>query len=135
MYSDDISFKKALMDHKVYPTWQFIEYARKNIATVQYCYETINSIITKLSMKTLKWEQDLFSDYVEGVVVGGKKYQRVTVTTDNAPTYELRVAGEKVDPWFLFDKLLRDFFQYCMNGFDAIGQIANAGLLANNGKK
>lgn len=135
MYSDDISFKKALLDHKVYPAWQFIEYARKNLATVQYCYETINSIISKISMKTVKWEQDLFSDFVEDVVVDGKKYQRITVTTDNAPTYELRVAGEKVDPWFLLDKLLRDFFQYCMNGFDAIGQIANAGLLANNGKK
>ena len=51
------------------------------------------------------------------------------------PTYELRVAGEKVDPWFLFDKLLRDFFQYSMNAFDSISQIANAGLLANKGKK
>lgn len=135
MYSDDISFKTALMDHKVFSAWQFIEYTRKNIETVQYCFATLNSIISKLSTKTIRWEQDLFSDFVEDVVIDGKNARRITVTTDNMPIYELRVAGEKVDPWFLFDKLLRDFYQYCMNGFDSISQIANAGLLANKGKK
>ena len=45
------------------------------------------------------------------------------------------MAEEKVDPWFLFDKLLRDFYQYSMDSLDSISQIANAGLLANNGKK
>lgn len=135
MYSDDNTFKTALMDHKVYSAWQFIEYTRKNIETVQYCFATLNSIISKLSTKTVRWEQDLFSDFVEDIVVEGKKARRITVTTDNMPVYELHVAGEKVDPWFLFDKLLRDFYQYCMNGFDSISQIANAGLLANKGKK
>ena len=135
MYSDDNNFQAALMDHKVYSAWQFIEYTRKNIETVQYCFSTLNSIISKLSTKTVRWEQDLFSDFVEDIVVEGKKARRITVTTDNMPVYELRVAGEKVNPWFLFDKLLRDFYQYCMNGFDSISQIANAGLLANKGKK
>lgn len=59
----------------------------------------------------------------------------MTVTTSNSPSYELRVAGEEVDPWFLFDKLVRDFYQYTMNSFDSMSQIANSGLLANRGKK
>lgn len=96
---------------------------------------TIKNIIEKLTMKTVRWEQDLFSDFVEDIIVDGKRAKRITVTTDNQPVYELRVAGEKVDPWFLFDKLLRDFFQYSMNSLDSISQIANAGLLANNGKR
>ncbi len=135
MYTNDADFKTALLDHKVYSAWQFIEFTRKNIETVQYCYETLNGVISKMSMKTVWWQQNLFSDFVEDVVVDGKQARRITVTTDNMPTYEMHVAGEKVDPWFLFDKLLRDFFQYCMNGFDSISQIANAGLLANSCKK
>lgn len=134
MYSNDSDFKTALLDHKVFSAWQFIEYSRKNIETVQYCFDTLHSIISKMSTKTVRWEQDIFSDFTEEVI-DGKKTRKVTVTTENIPTYELRVAGDKVNPWFLFDKLLRDFYQYCMNSFDSIGQIANAGLLANNGKK
>ena len=61
--------------------------------------------------------------------------RHLSVTTENAPTYEVRVAGEKIDPWFLFDKLLRDFFQYTLNTFDSMSQIINAGILANKGKK
>ena len=114
MFADDNAFRTALMDHKVYSAWQFIEYTRKNIETVQYCFVTLNNIISKLSTKTVRWEQDLFSDFVEDVVFDGKKARRITVTTENMPVYELHVAGEKVDPWFLFDKLLRDFYQYCM---------------------
>ena len=36
---------------------------------------------------------------------------------------------------FLIYKLLRDFYQYCMNSLDSINQIANDGLQENNGKK
>ena len=35
----------------------------------------------------------------------------------------------------MIQKLIRDFYQYLRNSFDSIGQIANAGLLANKGKK
>lgn len=135
MYTDDYNFQKDLLTHKVYTSWQFIQFTRKNIETVQYCYETIKSIIEKLTIKTVRWEQNLFSDFIEDVIVDGNQAKKVAVTKDNIPSYELRVAGEKVNPWFLFDKLLRDFFQYCMNSLDSISQIANAGLLANNGKK
>ncbi len=131
----DESLKKDLISHKIYSSWQFIEYTEKNIKTVKYCADTINNIVDKMSIKTIRWEQDILSDFVDDVTADGKKVKRVTVTTDNTPTYELRVVGEKIDPWFLFDKLLRDFFQYAMNSFDSISQIINAGLLANKGKK
>ena len=135
MFTNDTELKDALLEHKIYSAWQFIEFTYKNIETVSYCYHTINNVINKMSMQTICWEQDLFSDFVEEFTSEGKKTQRVTITEDILPTYELRVVGEKIDPWFLFDKLVRDFFQYAMNAFDSISQIANAGLLANKGKK
>lgn len=127
--------KKDLIAHKIYTAWQYIEYTEKNIATVRYCADTLKQIIDKMAKKTVRWQQDIMSDFVDIITEDGKKAKSLSVTTDNAPTYEIRVAGVKVDPWFLFDKLLRDFFQYAMNSFDSMSQIVNAGLLANNGKK
>lgn len=134
MYSNDVDFKNDLLSHKVYTAWQFIEFTRKNIETTRYCHNTIKSLIDKMTVKTSWWEQNLFSDFIE-TEENGKTLRKISVTTENIPDYEVRVAGEKVDPWFLFDKLLRDFYQYAMNTLDSISQIANAGLLANNEKK
>lgn len=134
MYTDDIDFQKDLNKHKVYPAWQFIEYTRKNIDTVDYCKEAIKNLVDKMSVNTIRWEQDLFKDFAEEVEVDRHKATRVAVTTDNLPNYEVRVAGVKTNSRFLFDKLIRDFFQYAMNALDSISQIANAGLLANKGK-
>lgn len=131
----DSTLKKELIAHNIYSAWQFIEYTEKNIATVQYCSDTIKNIIDKMTTKTVRWQQDISSDFVDEVTKDGKNVKRLSVTTENAPTYEVRVAGEKIDPWFLFDKLLRDFFQYAMNTFDSMSQIINAGILANKGKK
>ena len=131
----DSTLKKKLIAHNIYSAWQFIEYTEKNIATVQYCSDTIKNIIDKMTTKTVRWQQDISSDFVDEVTKDGKNVKRLSVTTENAPTYEVRVAGEKIDPWFLFDKLLRDFFQYAMNTFDSMSQIINAGILANKGKK
>ena len=131
---DDV-LKRELIEHKIFSAWQFMEYTEKNIATVEYCANTIDSLIKKMTMKTVLWQQDISADFVDDVTEDGKPVKRLSVTTENSPTYEVRVAGEKVDPWFLFDKLLRDFFQYIMNSFDSISQIINAGLLANRGKK
>ena len=123
MTLNDEDLKKNLFKHKIYYAWQFIQFTRKNIETAQYCHKTIGNIIDKLSVKTVRWEQDLFSDFLEDVILDEKKAKRVTVTTENLPIYELRVASEKTDPWFLFDKLLRDFYQYSMNAFDALGYL------------
>ena len=131
----DEALKNELIAHKIFSAWQFIEYTEKNIATVNYCADTINSIIGKMTMKTVHWQQNIVADFVDDVTEDGKKIKRLSVTTDSSPIYELRVAGDKVDPWFLFDKCLRDFFQYAMNSFDSISQIINSGLLANRCKK
>lgn len=135
MFSTDLDFQRDLASHHVYTAWQFIEYTQKNISVAEYCADIIQKIIENMSKKTIRWEQNLFADFTEEEIVDGKKVKRTSITTDNLPVYELRVAGEKVDPWFLFDKLLRDFYQYTMNSFDSMSQIANSGLLANNGKK
>lgn len=131
----DSTLKKELIAHNIYSAWQFIEYTEKNIATVQYCSDTIKNIIDKMTTKTVRWQQNISSDFVDEVTEDGKNVKHLSVTTENASTYEVRVAGEKIDPWFLFDKLLRDFFQYTMNTFDSMSQIINAGILANKGKK
>ena len=131
----DSTLKKELIAHNIDSAWQFIEYTEKNIATVQYCSDTIKNIIDKMTTKTVSWQQNISSDFVDEVTEDGKNVKHLSVTTENAPTYEVRVAGEKIDPWFLFDKLLRDFFQYTMNTFDSMSQIINAGILANKGKK
>ena len=83
----------------------------------------INNLVDKMEMKTIRWQQDIVSDFVDDVTKDGKKVKRLSITKENSPMYELRVVGEKVDPWFLFDKLLRDFFQYTMNAFDSISFI------------
>lgn len=131
--ADDL-LRKDLIAHKIYSAWQFIEYTEKNISTVQYCADTLNNIIGKMTMKTVRWQQDIVADFVDCETEDGKKVKKLAITTENSPAYELRVVGEKVDPWFLFDKLLRDFFQYTMNALDSMSQIINAGLLANKGK-
>lgn len=63
-----------------------------------------------MTMKTIRWQQDIAADFVDCVTEDGKKVKKLDITTENSPAYELRVAEEKLDSWFLFDKLLRDFF-------------------------
>ncbi len=135
MFTNDLDFKKDLASHHVFTSWQFIQCTQKNINISEYCANTLKKIIEKMAEQTIRWQQDLFSDCVEETMPDGRKAKKVTITTDNSPTYELRVAGEKVDPRFLFDKMIRDFYQYAMNSFDSMSQIANSGLLANRGKK
>ena len=67
------SMKKELVAHKVYSAWQFITYTEKNIDTVQYCADTINNIIGKMTMKTVRWQQDISTDFVDDVTKNGKK--------------------------------------------------------------
>ena len=129
------TLKRDLIVHKIYSAWQFVEYTEKNIAIVKYCAETIKSIVSNMTMQTVSWQQDLASDFIDTVTENGKKVKQLSVTTENAPVYKVTVAENNVDPWFLFDKMLRDFFQYAMNAFDSISQVINSGLLANNGKK
>lgn len=129
------TLKRELIKHKIYSSWQFIEYTEKNIATVRYCEKTIDNLVKKMTIQTVRWEQDITSDFIDDITEDGIKVRRLSLTADNLPTYEVSVAGEKIDPGFLFDKLLRDFFQYAMNSFDSISQIINAGILANKGKK
>lgn len=129
------TLRKKLVTHHIYSAWQFIEYTEKNIATVQYCADTIKNVIDKMDIKTVRWQQDIAADFVYEDTEDGKSVKRLSVTAENAPIYEVRVAGAKIDSFFLFDKLLRDFFQYTMNTFDSISQIINAGILANKGKR
>lgn len=53
MQIDINDLQTTLYDHKVYSAWQFIQFTYKNINTVRYCYQTINSIISKLTTKTV----------------------------------------------------------------------------------
>lgn len=127
--------QKDLIEHKIYTAWQFIEYTQENIDIANYCVNIINEIIDKLEIKTDRWKEEMKTRFYDDTLKNGTKVKRLSIKQDDLPTYEIRVAGEKIDPWFLFDKLLRDFFQYSMNAFDSMSQIINAGLLANKEKK
>lgn len=127
--------KKDLINHKIYSAWQFMEYTNKNIETTRYCSKVLTSLIEKMKVKTERWEKEIALDFVDDINENGKKVKRLSATAENAPTYIVRVVGEKINPWFLFNKLLRDFFQYSMNSFDSMGQIINAGLLLIGVKK
>ena len=50
--------KKDLLAHKIYSSWQFIKYTEKNIDIVHYCADTINNLVDKMEMKTIRWQQD-----------------------------------------------------------------------------
>ncbi|MCQ2513973.1 MAG: hypothetical protein MJ089_02615 [Ruminococcus sp.] len=39
----DDTLRSDLITHSIYSAWQFIEYTEKNIATVQYCADTIKN--------------------------------------------------------------------------------------------
>ena len=123
MFANDADFKNDLVAHKIYSSWQFIQFAQENINIAEYCYSTINQIVEKLNNKVGRWEQELFSD-------SGK----TGITQDDLPDLSLYTAGQKVDPWFLFYKLFRDFYQYAANSFDSMSQIVNEALLANQSK-
>ena len=129
------NLRKDLVDHMIYSSWQFIECTEENIRIVEYCADIINAIFNKMDMETVRWERESFSNPVDGLTEDGKIAKCLTLTTDNFPAYELRVMDDRVEPKFLFEKLLRDFFQYTMNAFDSISQIINSGLLANRSKK
>lgn len=83
--ADDL-LRKDLIAHKIYSAWQFIEYTEKNISTVQYCADTLNNIIGKMTMKTIRWQQDIAADFVDCVTEDGKKVKKLAITTEN-PTY------------------------------------------------
>lgn len=69
----DELLKKDLITHNIYSSWQFIEYTEKNIVTVHYCAETLNNIIGKMTMKTVRWQQDIVADFVDEVTEDGKR--------------------------------------------------------------
>ena len=74
--ADDL-MKKELIAHKVYSAWQFITYTEKNISTVQYCADTIDNIIGKMTMKTVRWQQDISTDFVDDITEDGKKSKTI----------------------------------------------------------
>lgn len=130
MFASDIDFKKDLMAHNIFSTWQFIQNAKKNLDIASFAATTITNIISNMTNETVKWEQDLFRGFRDS----GDK-QVTHITTDNMPAYQVDIAGTNVSGYFLVDKLIKDFYQYIRNCFDSIGQIANSGLLANAGKE
>ena len=77
----DSRLKKELITHNIYSAWQFIEYTEKNIATVQYCADTIKNIIDKMTTKTVRWQQDIASDLVDEVTEDGKNVKRLSEMT------------------------------------------------------
>lgn len=121
------ALKKELAEHKVYTAWQFIENTNANIRVAQYCLDTIAAISAKMTEDAHKNNEEISERIIN--------HKSVAITDADLPDFLIDIAGNTVDGFFLIQKLIRDFYQYLRNSFDSIGQIANAGLLANKGKK
>jgi hypothetical protein len=119
--------KKELAEHKVYTAWQFIENATANIRVAWYCLDTIAAISEKMTEISHNNNEEISEKLIS--------HKSIAITDADLPDFSIDIAGNSVDGFFLIQKLIRDFYQYLRNSFDSIGQIANAGLLANNGKK
>ncbi len=119
--------KEELVEHKVYTAWQFIENTNANIRVAQYCLDTIIAISAKMTEDAHKNNEKITEEIIN--------HKSVAITAADLPDFLINIAGNDVDGFFLIQKLIRDFYQYLRNSFDSIGQIANAGLLANVGKK
>ncbi len=128
---DFSALKQELVSPKIYSTWQFIEYTLTNIEMATFCANTIERLINKMNLDTMEWQKDIFADLLDDE----SSTNELRITTDNIINYEVDILGDTTDSWFLFNKLLRDYFQYCMNSFDSMGQIVNSGLLGNRAKK
>lgn len=63
MFASDIDFKKDLMAHNIFSTWQFIQNAKKNLDIASFAATTITNIISNMTNETVKWEQDLFRGF------------------------------------------------------------------------
>ncbi len=119
--------KKELAEHKVYTAWQFIENTNANIRVAKYCLDTVTAISSKMTEDARKNNEKITEKIIN--------HKSISITDEDIPDFLIDVAGNDVDGFFLIQKLIRDFYQYLRNSFDSIGQIANAGLLANKGKK
>jgi hypothetical protein len=119
--------KKELAEHKVYTAWQFIENTNANIRVARYCLDTIIAISEKMTEIAHKNNEEISEKIIN--------HRNAAIMDADLPDFSIDIAGNGVDGFFLIQKLIRDFYQYLRNSFDSIGQIANAGLLANKGKK
>ena len=120
-------YENLLSDHNVYDAWQFIPYTWKVIAYARYSKDVVSNLIAQIGDKHNEWQKQLFSTLNE--------QKRVSVKMNDFPANQVDIAGVSVDAHFLLEKLIKDFFQYCRNAFDGMGQIANSALLANKRRK
>jgi len=123
----DIEYENMLFDHNVYDSWQFIQYTQKVIAYSRFSKDVASNLIVKIGDEHDEWQKRLFATLNE--------QKRVSIKRDDFPTSQVYIAGISVDAYFLLEKLTKDFFQYCRNAFDGMGQIANSALLANKRRK
>jgi hypothetical protein len=125
-------YRKFLVEHRVFDSWQFINNARKNISTAAYCQQIIHNLICQMTSEHRAWVEDLnqqMEKQIEEYGIGS-----VGIGPDNMPKFQMDVLGIKADYGFLVDKYIKDFFQYIRNTFDAMAQITNSALLANESK-
>ena len=126
----DKTFENELYDNGIYEAWQFVTNTTKTLGTAEYCKDTILRLSSTMLQEHEAWKNALWNDLMSQET----KVKKVSVTTDNLPSYEISIAGENISTRFLLDKLTKDFFQYARNTFDSISQIANVALLGSKAK-
>lgn len=117
--------------HGVYDAHQFIMSARESIITACYCKDLINNISSEIEKEHDEWR----NAWEWEPVAGNGKMFRMNIRGDSFPAQTIDIAGVEISKFFLRDMLIRDFFQYSRNAFDAMAQAANAACLASQAMK
>lgn len=125
-------YRKFLAEHKVFDTWQYINNARKNIITAGFCQKVIHELISQMTSEHRSWIDDLNQKFDKQINEYGAA--SIGIKMNDLPSFKMDILGIEVDYAFLIDKHIKDFFQYIRNAFDAMAQIANSALLANESK-
>lgn len=123
------NYKKYLEEHYVLDAWQFVANTRKNVATADYCYHIIQTLISKMEEEHRRWQEGINNELSKQIAEKGKG--SIGISYDNLPQSTIDMFGLPIDYSFLIDKYIKDFFQYVRNAMDSAAQIVNSALLAN----
>ncbi|MBE1446143.1 hypothetical protein [Paenibacillus sp. OAS669] len=123
-------YEKFLAEHFVYDAWQFVLNVQKNVVTAGYCCHVIDSLISKMEQEHKEWQDNINHEVSQQFSKTGAA--EVGISYDNLPQFKMDMFGITVDYPFLIDKYVKDFFQYLRNALDAMAQVINSALLANN---
>lgn len=126
---NSVDMGKLFHKYGVYDALQFILSAHESINTAYYCKNLIENLSNEIEKEHEDWRENLeWKPLPEN-----DKVHRLSI--DTMPSFSVDIAGIQVSKLFLRDMMIKDFFQYSRNAFDAMAQAANSACLASRAKR